>query len=88
MQKTLSLLVAFFAVLLLRGEQKKPSVSTKEPFCFSNVFCRYFSKTKIKPAKKIKRNVFLSICSSFVTGYAASPSYNLYWNPSCHGMNA
>ena len=47
MQKTLSLLAAFFAVLLLTEKQKKPFVSTKEPFCFSNVFCvHYFSKTK------------------------------------------
>ena len=46
-------LILFFAVLLLREKQKVPFVSTKEPFCFSNVFCtRYFSKTKRKPAKK------------------------------------
>ena len=31
-KKTLSLLVAFFAVLLSRKKQKKPFVSTKEPF--------------------------------------------------------
>ena len=65
MQETLSLLAAFFAVLLLTEEQKKPFVSTREPFCFSNGFCiRYFSKTKRKLSKKIQRNVFLSICSS------------------------
>ena len=34
MQKTLSLLVAFFAVLLLREKQKKPFVS---PTFFANV---------------------------------------------------
>ena len=51
MQKKLSLLAAFFAVLLLREKQKKPFVLTKEP----NVFLIYL---------KIQRNVFLSICSS------------------------
>ena len=39
METISSLLAAFFAVLLLRDKQKKPFVSTKEPFCFSNVFC-------------------------------------------------
>ena len=40
---------------------------TKEAFCFYNVFCiRYILKTKRKPAKKkIHRNVFVSICSSY-----------------------
>ena len=64
--KKSALVVAFFAVLLLREKQKKPFVSTKEPFCFSNVFCIcYFLKTKRNfSKKKIQRNVFLSICSS------------------------
>ena len=34
----ISLLAAFFAVLLLREKQKKPFVLTKEPSCFSSVF--------------------------------------------------
>ena len=35
-------------------------------------FCivRYFLKKKRKPAKKIQRNVFLSICSSHVKNWA------------------
>ena len=62
MQKTLSLLAAVFVFLLLTEKQKKPFVPTKEPFCFSNIFCTcYFSKTKRNTAKKIQRNVFLSI---------------------------
>ena len=58
--------------------QKGYFVETKGFLCFSlnrrtakeaasnlNVFCiRYFSKMKRKQAKKIQRNVLLSICSS------------------------
>ena len=51
--KMLSLQAAFFVVPLLMKKQKKPFASTKEPFCFSNVFCtHYFSKTKRNTAKK------------------------------------
>ena len=66
MQKKLSLLAAFFVVHLLREKQKKPFVSTKEPFCFSNVFAHVISflKTKRKSGKKLQRNVFLSICTA------------------------
>ena len=50
MQKTLSLLAAFFAVLLLR---------------VSNIFFHMlFLENEEKPSEKIHRNVFLSICSS------------------------
>ena len=39
---------------------------TKEPFCFSNIFCKgYFSKTKRKTSEKTtEKCFFLSICSS------------------------
>ena len=54
-KKNVKFTSGFFAVLLLREKQKKPFVSTKEPFCFSNVFCiRYFLKTKRKPAEKYR----------------------------------
>ena len=53
------LLLAIFAVLLLREKQKKPFVSTKEPCCFSNVFrIRYVLKTKRKPAKNNTEKCF------------------------------
>ena len=53
--KTLSLVVAFFAVLLLRDKQKKPFVSTKNPFVCPTFFCiHYFLKTKRKRTKKKK----------------------------------
>ena len=56
-KKTLSLLVAFFAVLLLREKQKKPFVS---PTFLHTLLLENEEKTR----EKIQRNVFLSICSS------------------------
>ena len=56
MQKALSFLVAFFAVLLLREKQKKPFVSP--------TFFAYITSPKQRenqPKTKIHRNVFLSI---------------------------
>ena len=58
MQKTLNLLAAFFADLLLKEKQKKPFVS---PTVFANVISQ---KRRENQLQKIQRNVFLSICSS------------------------
>ena len=54
MQKTLRFLVAFFAVLLLKAKQKKPFVTTKVPFYFSDVFFFHtlFLENKQKTSEK------------------------------------
>ena len=59
MQKTFSLLAAFFAFVLLREKQKKPFVSTKEPFCFPNVLHTLFLENEEKTSEK--NFFFLSI---------------------------
>ena len=56
MQKMLTFLAAFFAVLLLREKQKKPFVSQ----CFLHTLYLENEK-KTSGKKKIQKNVFLSI---------------------------
>ena len=59
MQKTLSLLVAFFAAVLLLREKQKPFVSTKEPFFFLQCFLQMlFLKNEEKTSLKKYRAMF------------------------------
>ena len=53
MQKTLTFLAAFFAVLLLREKRKKPFVSITFFFCIC-----YILKTKRKPVEQKYKEMF------------------------------